>query len=236
MTSIESTIADNHRRVRERIESACQRCGRDPASVRLIAVTKYAEMTWIEALAEIGVTDFAESRPQQLAERVPLLPERIHWHLIGHLQRNKVRSVLPITTMIHSVDTMKLLKRIDLLANELNLIPTILVQVNISAEAQKDGFTVEELVSNWKSILELEHVQVDGLMTMAPYSERSQDAGPIFERLRELRTKLVGISPESLPLPQLSMGMSGDFEVAIEEGATLIRIGGSLFEGLQGQQ
>ena len=145
MTSISSKIADNLSRIGERIQTVCQRSGRDPASVRLVAVTKYAKLEWIKALLEAGVNDCGESRPQQLCERLPQLPERINWHLIGHLQSNKVRSVLPVATMIHSVDTLKLLKRIDRLADECRLVPRVLVQVNVSAEATKHGFAPEAL-------------------------------------------------------------------------------------------
>jgi PLP dependent protein len=232
MDLISSQIADNLQAVRNRIAVACDRSGRELDSVQLVAVTKYAQVEWMQALYECGVRDFGESRPQQLVERAPSFPEDIRWHLIGHLQRNKVRPILPRATLTHSVDAFRLLSRMDMLAEEIGLEPSVLLEVNITGEAAKDGFTTETLVSGWSSVMELRRVRVLGLMTMAAFSGKPEDARPVFCELRELRDRLSGMSPASSELPELSMGMSGDFEVAIEEGATCVRIGSSLFEGL----
>jgi PLP dependent protein len=230
MPQTESRIAENYHRVMQRIESACRRAGRAAGDVRLVAVTKYARFEWVRSLVNQGAVDLGESRPQQLAERVPLLPESIRWHMIGHLQRNKARRLLPLATLIHSVDTLRLLQRIDELADELHLQPRVLLEVNISGESTKGGFPPEALTDAWDDVLQSRCVRIQGLMTMAPFVEDPESARAVFRRLRELRDVLAARSP--FDLPELSMGMSNDFEVAIEEGATLVRIGSSLFEGL----
>ncbi len=232
MTTAESQIAANLERLREQIDAACRRAGRSPSDVLLVAVTKSARLEWIEALVACGVRDLGESRPQQLLDRAAAISTPVRWHLIGHLQRNKVRKVLPVVHCLHSVDSLALATRIDGLAAELGLRPRILLEANVSGEAAKDGFAPDQLAVEWPALCGLTHVEIRGLMTMAPFSENADDARETFRRLRELRERLAG-SPDSPPLAQLSMGMSGDFEVAIEEGATMIRVGTSLFEGLE---
>lgn len=230
---ISGCVAENHAQVVEQIRHACLRCGRDPHSVQLVTVTKYAELDWVHALTEIGVYELGESRPQQLVERAMKLPESVNWHLIGHLQRNKVRPILPVTALIHSVDTTRLLSRINVLGAELNLRPRVLLEVNISGENVKDGFTAGNLVACWDEVLAAGHVQVDGLMTMAPFSANPENSRSIYRALRELRDRLQTMSPATISLSELSMGMSADFEVAIDEGATIIRVGRRLFRGLR---
>jgi pyridoxal phosphate enzyme (YggS family) len=231
MRRVENLIAANYARVCGRIEEACRRAGRSPSDVRLVAVTKSAEVGWIDALVGIGVRDLAESRPQQLGERATLFGNTVHWHLVGHLQRNKVRKVLPLVSWIHSVDTLPLLQRLDAVAAELKLRPRLLLEVNVSGETAKNGFRPSELLAGWPALAAVSHVEIAGLMTMAALSESAETARSTFAGLRALRDELAANSP-SPALPELSMGMSGDFEVAIEEGATLVRIGTSLFEGL----
>jgi pyridoxal phosphate enzyme (YggS family) len=235
MSTIESRIAENLARVQMRIEAACRRAGRDTAEVRLVAVTKSARLEWIESLVALGVRDLGESRPQQLLERAAevrqpqLIGEPIRWHLVGHLQRNKVRKILPVAACLHSVDSLPLATRIDGLCFELGLRARVLLEVNVSGEASKDGFTPSVLADEWPSLCKVHNVEIAGLMTMAPFSENPEGARPAFRRLRELRDRLAPNSPQ---LRELSMGMSGDFEVAIEEGATFVRIGTALFDGL----
>jgi PLP dependent protein len=231
MRSVESLIAANYAHVSGQIAGACRRAGRLASDVRLIAVTKSAEIGWIESLLGIGVHDLAESRPQQLCERALLLEKSVCWHLVGHLQRNKVRKVLPAASWIHSVDTLPLLRRLDDVAGELGLRPRLLLEVNVSGETGKSGFQPNELVAAWSAVTAVSNVDIAGLMTMAPWAESPEAARPVFSGLRALRDQLTA-SPSTVALPELSMGMSGDFEVAIEEGATLVRIGTSLFEGL----
>ncbi len=234
MTTNESTIDENYRAVQQRIAAACRRAGRDAASVTLVAVTKYAELDWVRGLVELGVRELGENRPQQLAQRAQQIAASVHWHLIGHLQRNKVRSILPLTTLIHSADSLKLLLSIDRVARELDLRPRVLIEINLSGEEAKHGFRLADLMAAWDSVLNLERVQIRGLMTMAAYDPNPETARPVFARLRGIRSELQGRSERhaNVQLEHLSMGMTGDFEVAIEEGATLVRIGSALWEGL----
>jgi len=231
-TPIAPILADNLRRIQKRIEAACQQSSRSASDVTLVAVTKYAELDWVRALVDLGVTDLGESRPQQLAARAAALPKSIHWHLIGHLQRNKVELALPVVTRIHSVDSARLIEAINKESQRRGGCARILLEVNVSGEQSKDGFDPESLLAAWPTICRHDSVQVDGLMTMAPLSETVEDSRPIFRALRELRDRLADLSNGRWTLPELSMGMSGDFEIAIEEGATFVRVGSSLFEGL----
>ena len=233
--TIEERISENHRAVRQRIEAACARAGREPAGVGLVAVTKYARLEWVRALVGLRVVELGESRPQQLVARSHELLEPVHWHLIGHLQRNKVRATLPVTELIHSADSVRLLEAIERIAGELDLRPRVLIEVNLTGEEAKHGFRAEELEAAWGELLRLERVRIEGLMTMAAYADDPEQARPTFARLRELRDRLQSASRAGAraTLPELSMGMTGDFEVAIEEGATLVRIGSALWEGLE---
>lgn len=232
--SVSEILTHNLRAITAEIRSASARVGRDPALVRLVAVTKYAEWPWVLELSRL-VHAFGENRPQQLAERQPLLPD-IEWHLIGQLQRNKVRTAIMHSAMIHSVDSLRLLERIADVATKLKVKARLLLQVNLSAEASKSGFTVEDLWNQWPNILKFaERIRIDGLMTMAAESENPEDARPVFRSLRELRDRLASCEDAraaSVTLPELSMGMSGDYIPAIEEGATLVRIGSRIFAGL----
>lgn len=231
--SIQETIESNLVQVKSGIRAACARSGRDVSGVRLVAVTKYAEIDWVHALLNAGEIKLGESRPQQLAKRADELENGPHWHLIGHLQRNKVDLILPVTSLIHSVDSLRLLRKIESSAKALSVRPSVLLEVNVSGEAAKDGFDPADLTDHWDEVLELTHTDIQGLMTMAPRSDDSESSRPVFRRLREFRDELVERSEGRLALPELSMGMSGDFQVAIEEGATLVRIGSSLFKGLE---
>ena len=232
---METTIAGNYRTVQQRIAAACRQAGRDPASVTLVAVTKYAQIEWVQTLVGLGAVELGESRPQQLAARTTQVAGPVNWHLIGHLQRNKIRSILPMATLIHSADSVRMLQAIDRVAAELDLRPRVLIEVNLSGEEAKHGFQVDELLASWEDVLKLDRVQVEGLMTMAEYSSEPQRVRPVFVALRELRDKLQTLSNKraDCALRELSMGMTGDFEVAIEEGATLVRIGSALWEGLE---
>jgi pyridoxal phosphate enzyme (YggS family) len=231
MTTILETIESNLTGIRQRINEACQRSGRRSDDVALVAVTKYAQSEWVRALIDLGQVRLGESRPQQLAVRAEEMPDHVEWHLIGHLQRNKVDLILPAVQLIHSADSLRLLKRISQSAASLERSANVLLEVNVSGEESKDGFTPAALREAWQEIRRLDHLDVQGLMTMAPQSDKPESARTVFTALRELRDELAR-SDDGRPLPELSMGMSRDFEVAIEEGATLIRIGSSLFEGL----
>lgn len=238
MSSVSDIIAENLAAVRSDIGTACAVSGRDPADVRLVAVTKYAEWEWVQALAAMH-SDFGENRPQQLAERAPLLPDA-SWHLIGQLQRNKVRTAVAHANLIHSVDSLRLLQRIDRMTaefgDEAGPAPDVLLQVNVSGEASKSGLTTDEICRNWAEICNsTKCVEIIGLMTMAPAADNSEDVRSVFSALRNLRDDLAitdAAVGRGFRLPHLSMGMSGDFSVAVEEGATLVRIGRRLYSGL----
>jgi PLP dependent protein len=247
MSRLLQTLGDNLAVVRQRMADACRVTDRPVDSVQLIAVTKYAEPDWIEGLISLGLTQFGENRPQQLVERQARWPQ-VQWHLIGHLQRNKVKSVLGQAALIHSVDSVRLAERLSeesvswvrlpaghpspqTTGAKLNQLP-ILCEVNVSGEASKDGFSLSDLRASWDQLIELPGLELRGLMTMAPLSDDPEAARPIFAGLRQLRDELRARSPATMSLSNLSMGMSGDFEIAIQEGATLIRVGSRLFEGL----
>lgn len=225
-------LSQNVAAVRSSIAVACNRVGRSPEEVRLLAVTKYARPEWIEGLIALGLSEFGENRPQQLVERQSRWPQ-VQWHLIGHLQRNKVDLMIGRVALVHSVDSLRLAKRLSETTQE-NTVDSLpcLCEVNISGEESKDGFTSETLRSCWSEILTLPGVRVQGLMTMAPLTSHLVTVRSVFQQLRLLRDELRLQSPSGVSLPELSMGMSGDFEIAIEEGATLIRVGSRLFEGL----
>lgn len=235
--NIQSTLQGNLNRVRDRVEAACSRAGRNVSDVTLVAVTKYADLDWMRALIDLGVLDLGESRPQQLVSRAQALSKEVRWHMIGHLQRNKVELLLPVANRLHSVDSIRLLEAINKEAKKQQVgsavLPRVLLEVNVSGEESKDGFNPAELQSAWPTICEMDSIAVEGLMTMAPLSDDPESARAVFRSLRQFRDQLVEASSGQRQLPDLSMGMSGDFEVGIEEGATLIRVGSSLFEGLQ---
>ncbi|MEZ5943835.1 MAG: YggS family pyridoxal phosphate-dependent enzyme [Planctomycetaceae bacterium] len=227
---LQRVLKENLGTVHEHIQQACARVGRKAEEVHLVAVTKYAPWETVLALYELGITHFGESRPQQLVERAELIPSAT-WHLIGHLQRNKVRPVLEHSEYIHSIDSARLLERVSNIAEELGVTPKVLLEVNVSGEGAKDGFSPAELQSAWTEIAATKHVELAGLMTMAPYTDDTAVIRNVFSGLRNLRNELQATSGHQLP--HLSMGMSSDYEIAIEEGATLIRLGSCLFEGIE---
>jgi PLP dependent protein len=230
--TLSETISRNLTRIRERIGAACERVDRDPNEVQLVTVTKYAEPGWVQALYDLGHRDFGESRPQQLESRAIQFPNDIRWHMIGHLQRNKVRPVLETGAVIHSIDSPKLFERVDRIAEELSIVPRVLFEVNVSGEVSKQGFDEQDF-REWIALgVSSSQVKLAGLMTMAPVTEDPETARPVFRELRKLRDDLHESAPGFSVGNELSMGMSGDFEIAIEEGATMIRLGSLLFEGL----
>lgn len=218
--------------VEARIRSACVRAGRARSTVTLVAVTKNAPDDVLPLLPEFGIVHLGENRPQQLWRKAALLPQSVHWHLIGHLQRNKIDGTLPLVDLIHSADRLAVLQALDEQAAALGRTVPVLLEVNASREASKQGFAPEEVLRLVPSLEALRSVQVRGLMTMAAWEEDPERCRPCFVLLRELRDRLAAqVSADRHP-EELSMGMSNDFEVAIEEGATLVRIGTALFEGL----
>lgn len=230
MTLSARRIADNVAAVRQRIDDAAQRSGRRATDVTLVAVTKYVDLEQTLAVAEAGCLDLGESRPQDLWRKADSLGlPGIRWHLIGHLQRNKVSRTVPLVSLIHSADSLRLLEALDAAA-ETPL--AVLLEVNTSGDAAKHGFKPQEVEPLWPSLESLRNVQVRGLMGMAGLEGDLDAARRDFTGLRHLRDRLREAWPAQASLEVLSMGMSGDYEVAIEEGATIVRIGSALFDGL----
>ncbi len=226
------TIAENVARIRERIARAAQRSGRATELITLVAVTKYVSAEIIRPLVAADCLELGESRPQQLWEKAAALADLpIRWHLIGHLQRNKVRRTLPLAALIHSVDSRRLIAAIDKEANGKGPIP-ILLEVNVSGESAKHGLSPEQIEPLLADLPNYANVSVRGLMCMAGLEGGPEEARRDFAVLRRLRDYLRPSCPPGVTLDELSMGMSGDFEEAIEEGATIVRIGSALFEGV----
>ena len=231
---ISETIKKNLSNVQQAINNACLRAGRTAADVQLVAVTKYAEWEWVMALAACHTT-FGENRPQQLAERQKLFPDA-NWHLIGQLQRNKAKLAVQHSALIHSVDSLSLLQSLANIGQQLQVRPRVLLQVNVSGELSKSGFEKDELLNAWDRVVECQQrVDIVGFMTMAPACEDPEAARSTFRNLFALREEMASSAAamaHGMTLPELSMGMSGDFEVAVEEGATIVRVGSRLFEGV----
>ncbi len=220
-------ISKNFELIRGRMTAAARRAHREPEEVQLVAISKTYSAELVREAVEAGQELFGESRVQEALIKIPNLPGRLRWHFVGHLQSNKVRKVLPYFELIHGIDSSEIAHEIDRIAGELGLYPRALLEVNVSGEGSKHGFVPELLERKLEDLLQLPRLQVEGFMTMAPLTPDPEGARPYFARLRQLRDHLsmrVGI-----PLSTLSMGMSGDFEVAVEEGATLVRVGSALF-------
>lgn len=213
--------------IRDRIHTAAVRCGRDPATVELLAVSKTHPVAVIQEAVEAGQLLFGENKVQEILAKAPQLPAELHWHLIGHLQSNKVRKVLPLVKAIHSIDSLDLARDVNRIATELGLTAQVYLEVNLAEESTKHGFKVEEMRTNLEALHALDRLSIQGLMCIPPFEADPELSRPYFTRLRELRDELEKSSGKLLPL--LSMGMSHDFEIAIEEGATLVRVGSALF-------
>lgn len=228
-----SIIAANLAGVRQRIAAAAERAGRDPNAVTLVAVTKYAALDAIQQLIAAGCHDLGESRPQQLWQRSSELTNfRLRWHLIGHLQRNKIHRTLPSTFLIHSADSLRLIEACGREAVACGLVARLLLEVNVSGDQAKHGFQPAELSKAVRQALETPGVEVRGLMAMAGLDSGADQTRREFQQLRQLRDDLRAAHPTA-SLDELSMGMSADFEIAVEEGATMVRVGSALFEGVE---
>ena len=222
-----SQISDNLINIHSRIQDAAHRVGRQVSDVRLVAVSKTYPPAVIQEAWNSGQRVFGENRVQDALPKIAELPAEAEWHFIGHLQSNKIRKALPAFTLIHGVDNLELAQQINRIAGEMGLTANILLEINVSGEASKFGFSPTDLRQNLEDLLCLPNIRINGLMTMAPYSEDPETARPVFSKLRILRDELAAKTGQALR--ELSMGMSGDFEVGIEEGATIVRIGSSIF-------
>jgi len=237
-------IAARIKQIKGTINSACMRAGRDPGNVKLVVVTKSADIEAIKEVIHLGFTDLGENRVQQLKkistdvadflhgpDSGSDVPKEINWHMIGHLQRNKVRQVLPIAVLIHSLDTLRLAEEINTAAAKLNSRPKVLMQVNCSNEPQKYGVPVGAATHLAEQIETLPNLQLVGLMTMAPLTHNKDLVRACFVRARELFIEMCGEKIVGPQFTELSMGMSSDYEIAVEEGATILRIGSGIFAG-----
>lgn len=225
------TLIEQYQEVLERVRQAAIKANRHPDEVKLVPVSKFNPVEKIETLLEIGVAAFAESKVQELQEKQPVLPPHVEWHLIGHLQRNKVKYVvrMPNCRLIHSVDSFRLAEEIQRQCEKEERVMEILIQVNVANDDAKFGVPVGEALAMVKDIATLERVKVKGLMTIVPEADDPEETRPHFRRLRQLAEEIRTVGIPGVEMQELSMGMTGDFPVAIEEGATLVRVGSAIF-------
>ena len=220
-------IAENLAQVQQRISVACERSGRSPKEVQLVAVGKKFTAQVIKEAADCGLNLFGENRVQEAKIKIPDCPGHLRWHFIGNLQTNKCKDAVVLFDMLHAVDSLHLAEELNKRCEQLAKVMPVLLEVNVSGEGSKHGFTPKDAIEATQAFFDFPKLELHGLMTMAPFSRQAESTRPYFRKLRELKNDC----EEKLgaPLPELSMGMSGDYEIAIEEGATLIRLGTTLF-------
>jgi pyridoxal phosphate enzyme (YggS family) len=221
------SLAENLDSIQQRIRSACERAGRNPESVTLLAVTKGQPPEVVSEAGKLGLTFFGENKIQEAKAKIPLSSGKLRWHFIGHLQTNKCRDAVELFELIQSVDSLYVAQEISKRADQAGKTMPIFLEVNLAGEASKFGYRPETLLAELNQINSLPRIEVHGLMTVPPWTSNAENVRPIFRQFRELKQRCEQIL--GAPLPHLSMGMSGDFEVAIEEGATIVRIGTALF-------
>jgi hypothetical protein len=222
-------LKENYMEVERKIETACARSGRSRDELLLIAVSKTKPVEMLQEVYDAGARDFGENKPQEIRDKYPELPEDIRWHMIGHLQRNKIKYIIDKVCMIHSVDSVRLAEAIDEEAAKHDLVMPILVEVNVAKEASKDGIMPEEAEGFIRQISTLRHIRVEGLMTIAPFVADSEENRVHFRNLKKLYVDIKDKNIDNVNMCNLSMGMTGDYEVAIEEGATMVRVGTGIF-------
>jgi PLP dependent protein len=221
------TIAENLELVKSRMTEAAAKSNRSCDEILLVAVTKTHPAELVEEAVQAGHVVFGESKVQEARAKIPLLPSNLRWHFIGHLQKNKVRHALPLFELIHGIDSLELAQAIDRIANEDGLHPRVLLEVNVAGEASKFGFPPEKLREEMESLLALPRLSIEGLMCIPPLGRDAEASRRYFISLRELRNSFE--NEFAVKLPQLSMGMTNDYTIAVEEGATLIRVGTAIF-------
>lgn len=222
-----ASVADNLEAIRTRVASAVQRSHRNATEVELLAVSKTFPVEVIQEAVDAGQTLFGENKVQELLAKQPALSSKLRWHLIGHLQSNKIRKCLPLVEAIHSVDSIDLARDINRIAGELGLFPKVYLEVNVAAESTKHGFKPDALKAQLDDLYTLDRLYIQGLMCIPPFDANAEQTRRHFVFLRELRDELQVLG--GAPLPKLSMGMSHDFEIAIEEGSTIVRVGSAIF-------
>ena len=222
-------IKETLEEVEARITRACERSGRERSEVTLISVSKTKPAEMLQEAYDAGSRDFGENKPQEIREKYPQLPTDIRWHMIGHLQRNKIKYIIDKVCMIHSVDSIRLAEAIDEEAKKHGIIMPVLIEVNVAEEESKFGVHLDEAESLIRQISELSNIQVQGLMTIAPFTENAEDNRIYFRKLRNLYVDIKDKNIDNVNMCNLSMGMTGDYEVAVEEGATMVRVGTGIF-------
>ena len=222
-------IQENLDEVRENIRKACEKAGRSQKDVTLIAVSKTKPLFMLEEAYEAGARDFGENKVQEILEKCPKMPEDARFHMIGHLQRNKVKQVLPHAVLIHSVDSLRLAEQIDQDAQKLGITADILLEVNVAKEESKFGMMPEKVPEMVEQIAAFSHLRINGLMTIAPFVDDPEKNRPVFQKLYQLSVDIKKKNIDNVSMSVLSMGMTGDYQVAVEEGATMIRVGTGIF-------
>ncbi len=222
-------LKENLAVVEENIAKACKKAGRDRSEVTLIAVSKTKPVSMLQEIYDENIRHFGENKVQELCDKIEQMPQDIHWHMIGHLQRNKVKYIIGKVALIHSVDTYRLAEEINIQAKKKNVVVPILVEVNIAEEESKFGTSAEDAMLLVSEIAQLENVQVKGLMTIAPYVENPEDNRAYFRKIKQLSVDIRNKNIDNVSMEILSMGMTGDYMVAIEEGATMVRVGTGIF-------
>lgn len=226
---MKTMLCDNLKKVEENICKACAKAGRDRSEVTLIAVSKTKPVEMLEIVYEQGTRDFGENKVQELCDKIEVLPADIRWHMIGHLQTNKVKYIVGKTALIHSVDSLHLAEEIEKQAAKKNVQVSVLVEVNIAGEDSKFGIHKDEAIELVRQISKLPHIQIEGLMTIAPFVENAEDNRLFFHQINELSVDIKEQNIDNVRMDVLSMGMTGDYMVAIEEGATMVRVGTGIF-------
>ncbi len=222
-------IRENIEAVEKKIAEACERAGRGRSEVTLITVSKTKPVEMLREAYAAGARDFGENRVQELVEKIPLMPEDVRWHMIGHLQRNKVKYIVGKVWMIHSVDSLELAEEISKEAVKRQLTVKILLEVNVAGEESKFGVTVQEAVSLAEAVAKLPGIQIEGLMTIAPIAQNQEENRIYFSKLKQLSVDIYNKNIDNVNMNVLSMGMTGDYSVAVEEGATFVRVGTGIF-------
>ena len=222
-------VAENLIQVQKNIEEACKKVNRDPNEVTLIAVSKTKPVEMLKEAYEAGARVFGENKVQEIVDKYDQMPSDVKWHLIGHLQRNKVKYIVDKVAMIHSVDSLRLAETIEKEAEKKNVVVPILIEVNVAEEESKFGLKPEEVLSFIEQIADFSHIQIKGLMTIAPYVENAEENREIFRELKKLSVDIAAKNINNVTMSVLSMGMTGDYMVAVQEGATMVRVGTGIF-------
>ena len=222
-------LRENLEAVEANIQAACERAGRDRSEVTLIAVSKTKPVETLQEAYDLGVRIFGENKAQELAGKYEVLPDDIHWHMIGHMQRNKVKYIVDKVDLIHSVDSVRLAETIEKEAEKRNVTVNILIEVNVAKEESKYGLMPEEVIDFVDKLADFPHLRVKGLMTIAPFVDDPEENRPIFAHLRKLSVDIAKKNIDNITMSILSMGMTNDYQVAIEEGATMVRVGTGIF-------